>query len=460
MSPDDIDLLLLTRDGSPPRQDVWNGIQRQAGVRLHLHRVIGAPRPGDRHRWETICRARNEGRHVGSSAWVMYLDDDVVLASDCLATLLAGLKQRPAFAAVAADSAGEMSTGWENWDYPGHVGMAATLFRREHLAGLTFRWEPGKCECWCCCDDLRRAGFAIGYLPGAIAHHNPAPRFRVAGPCAGDETSRPRLEGSAAALGRILTAFDRRDFRRFSRIFLPSLRAAGNREVVTAVVYGLYPSEQEALRQQPSVEVVAVDHNGVCPALRRLRDFQDVISRVPADTPVSYWDAGDIKFQNSLDPLWNLIRSNPNLLLVGREPLSFPENPVIRTWTNYIRDPDARQRAFKLMSTHRFLNSGFAAGTVGALLRYLREGDRLLNSPDLEGVGDWGDQPAMNLFCHTHPDAFQEIGMSWNFTLAGRNPREYTVDAHGRFHSTIGIPIHVVHGNAGSFRPREFPYLV
>ena len=59
-----------------------------------------------------------------------------------------------------------MAGEWENWDYPRHVGMAATLFRRERLERLTFRWEPGKCECRCCCDDLRRAGFGIGYLAG------------------------------------------------------------------------------------------------------------------------------------------------------------------------------------------------------------------------------------------------------------------------------------------------------
>ena len=60
-----------------------------------------------------------------------------------------------------------MAGGWQNWDYPRHVGMAAILFRRERLADLTFRWEPDKCECLCCCHDLRRQGHGIGYLAGA-----------------------------------------------------------------------------------------------------------------------------------------------------------------------------------------------------------------------------------------------------------------------------------------------------
>ena len=70
-----------------------------------------------------------------------------------------------------------MAGEWQNWDYPRHVGMAATLFRRERLERLTFRWEPGKCECRCCCDDLRRAGFGIGYLARrAQAWHRPVHR--------------------------------------------------------------------------------------------------------------------------------------------------------------------------------------------------------------------------------------------------------------------------------------------
>ncbi len=172
----DVDLLLLSRDLSPPRRDVWQGIESQVGVRVHVHRVTGAPRPGDRNRFETICRARNDARRIGLAPLALCLDDDVVLASDCIASLVEGLRARPGFAALAADSAGEMAGGWENWDYPAHVGMAATLFRRERLAALTFRFEAGKCECRCCCEDLRRAGYGIGYLPSARAWHRPSGR--------------------------------------------------------------------------------------------------------------------------------------------------------------------------------------------------------------------------------------------------------------------------------------------
>ena len=150
---------------SPLRQDVLRGIERQEQVELKIHRVIGAPRPDDRCRLDTIVRARNEGRKLGSSHWVMYLDDDVVMAPRLRCSARPVASRTACVCRPGADCAGEMRPGWENWDYPLHVGMAATLFRREQLIELTFRWEPGKCECRCCCDDLRRGRSGIGYLP-------------------------------------------------------------------------------------------------------------------------------------------------------------------------------------------------------------------------------------------------------------------------------------------------------
>ena len=136
----------------------------------------GTPRPEDPNRYETIARARNRAKTLGTSPWVMFLDDDVVLGPGCVARLVEELARKNGFAALGADSAGEMAGEWQNWDYPRHVGMAATLFRRERLERLTFRWEPGKCECRCCCDDLREAGFGIGYLATRKAWHRPAHR--------------------------------------------------------------------------------------------------------------------------------------------------------------------------------------------------------------------------------------------------------------------------------------------
>ncbi len=312
-----VDLIFLSRDRSPPRGDVWRGIQIQRGVEVRVHRVIGTPRPEDANRWETIARARNEGKRLGSSPWVMYLDDDVVLGPECVARLVAGLTRKPGFAAIGADSAAEMADGWGNWDYPPHVGMSATLFRRERLAGLTFRWEPGKCECRCCCDDIRRDGFGIGYLPGALAWHrphaDPAGRVlpaRIGDDCGPDPCERPMADATA---GRILTAFDRNHYDRFRRQFVPTLRASGNREPITAVAYGLYPSECARL-EAAGVEVVAFPENGVHASIRRLHDFAEVAARWPEDMPVAHWDAGDIFFQGRLARLWEIVRTHPDRL--------------------------------------------------------------------------------------------------------------------------------------------------
>jgi hypothetical protein len=451
----EVDLILLSRDLSPPRDDVWRGIQIQDGVDLRIHRALGTPEAGDANRYETIARARNRARTLGTSPWVMFLDDDVVLGAGCLGRLVQGLERKNGFAALGADCAGEMAGEWENWDYPRHVGMAATLFRREPLERLTFRWQPGKCECRCCCDDLRRAGFGIGYLAGARAWHRPVPR--APHPRAEPTTERkwrssPGGEsGTSTGGGRILTAFDRNHFLRFRRQFLTTLRASGNREPLTAVTYGLHPGERSIL-EAAGVEVVAKRENGMSSALRRLHDFQDVVERWPEDTPVAYWDAGDVLFQGRVEPLWDLVRADPGRLLVTREPVGIGESPVIVPWTNHIEDPVVRRQTRELLSAMPFINAGFAAGTVRELMGYLREGDRLVKT-DLKGVLHWGDQVAMGHYLHHNPDGWREIPDGWNYCIIFRDQRTYRITPGGRVESAAGEPVHVVHGNGRTLEP-------
>ena len=87
----EVDLILLSRDLSPPRNDVWRGIELQDGVDLRIHRLEGTPRSEDPNRYETIARARNRAKTLGSSPWVMFLDDDVVLGPGCVARLVEAL---------------------------------------------------------------------------------------------------------------------------------------------------------------------------------------------------------------------------------------------------------------------------------------------------------------------------------------------------------------------------------
>ena len=197
--PAHVDIVLLTRDASPIPADVQAAIEAQIWVIPHLHRVIGASREGDAHRWETIARARNEGKKLGRSPWLMFVDDDVVLGPGCVASLLRALEARVEFAALAVDYLHEMKKGRGHWDYPRHVGMAAVLFRRERLEEVTFRWEHSKCECRCCCDDVRRAGYAsIKDTCGQVGRHLSRSNLDDAGFCTGRAFNCTRRVGRAA----------------------------------------------------------------------------------------------------------------------------------------------------------------------------------------------------------------------------------------------------------------------
>ena len=375
----------------------------------------------------------------------MFLDDDVVLGPEAVARLVDGLARRPGHAALACDYLGESRPDLRN-GRPGHVAMGATLFRRDVLSLFRFRWEPGRCECQCCCDDLRQLGLRIEYHPESLADHSRRP------------TSGIHDDAEVPIPGRVLAAFDRQHLARFRGRFLASLRARGNTETVTAVTYGLRPTEARALAAEPGVEVVSIAETRVVPAIRRLSDFQDAIRDWPARTPVAYWDAGDVRFQGRLGGLWDQVRAEPGRLLAVVEPVGYPENFAVREWTLSIADPASRAHAFDLLSTRPFLNSGFAAGTVEAMLRYLGEAARLRDSAAIRGSLDWGDQTALNLYCHADPGRWRAIPEGWNYCLYQRPGRDYRVRTGGLVESTSGVPIHVVHGNGGSFRPHELLY--
>ena len=439
--PPEVDVVLLSRDLSPPRPDVWQALLAQQGVSLHIHRVTGPRLPDDPNRWTPIVRARNLAKSQGAAPFILLLDDDVILDPSCTALLLQALQARPHFAALAADYAADMSNPLEQWDYPRHVAMGCTLFRRQHLQSLTFRWEPGKCECQCCCDDLRQSSLAIGYLPSALAQHIPSA-----------PSAPPSVSTVPNLPGRILSAFDRTHRRLFQGRFLSSLRASGNLEQVTALAYGLRPSELRLLAQSPSLEVVSLPREGH-PAATRLRDYQRILARWPQNTPVAHWDAGDVLFQAPLSPLWDLVRAHPDKLLAARESPPFLTNHTVKSWVDSIHDPTSRQRAFTLLSKNPVLNSGFAAGTARTMLRYLNQAHRLRQSPALLGSTDWGDQTALNLYCHSNPQAWLEIPNGWNYCLVGLTPRDFHTHPNGQTNRLDGLPLQVVHGNDGLLKP-------
>jgi hypothetical protein len=257
----------------------------------------------------------------------------------------------------------------------------------------------------------------------------------------------------------VLAAFNRRHLGKFRRQFLASLRRAGNGERVLAVGYGLFPSEQSIVSRLPQVTLRALPESWTMPPIRRLLDFQELLAGMAPETPVAYWDAADVFFQGSLAPLWQIVRENPERLLAVREPSGYPRNTAVTKWSLSIRDPHWRQRAFELLKVRPFLNSGFAAGTARVMLAYLREAHRMRHSAELRGSTDWGDQMALNLYCHLEPARWLEIDEGWNFCTHDRPRGEVRVDSDGRVASRRGTKIHVTHGNAHSFRNLELAFL-
>jgi hypothetical protein len=447
-----IDLVVLTRDDSPLRPEVRNSIASQKDVRLTVHRIVGRRSDRDQNRWSAIARARNEGKRRGTSAWLMFLDDDVVLAPDCVRVLWDGLRAQPDYAALAADylneSHGQVACS--------HVAMGATLFRRAALDRITFRWLSGKCECLCCCHDLRRKRMGIGYLPEARARHlsggtQRAHRMTEQSVVASCDCPIPTATASPPP-AYILTAFDRKHNRKFTHRFLSSLRGAGNSETVLALACGLWPSDQRTLAGLTGVKLTHLSTNGVHIALRRLLEYQRLLEPLPPQTPVAHWDAGDVIFQDRLIDLWSMVSDNPDRLLIAAEKAGRFVDRVLKRWISCITDEAARRSATQLLSGRNFLNSGFIAGTAATMLRYLRAGHALLHSTALRGVKHWGDQMAAMLYCHSDPSRYLEVDDRWNYTLAARQRDEVRLLPNGRFVGKDNPSIAVVHGNGGAFR--------
>lgn len=443
-----IDLALLTRDDGPLHDSVRDAINSQVGVRLNVHRVVGQPLVGDASRIATIARTRNEAVRRSRSEFLMFLDDDVVLAKDCVSRLHHGLIARSNYGAFAADYLGESSSH----RHSRHVAMGATLFRRSALLRDPFRWEPGKCECLCRCEDIRRRGARIDYLSGARAWHLSARQSRgccETGNLLPVKSSSASDDPEAIKSARVLVAFNRRDIHRFQNVFLRTLRAAGNNQEVIAVGYGLYPTEMDRIQRLPNVRFIRRRYNGQLPPVRRLVDFRDIVSELPAETPVAYWDAGDVLFQGRLDSLWQHTQQYPDKILAVREPRGFPSNNAIRGWTRTIENPTMQRRAFELFASNPFLNSGFGAGTAQTLGRYFGEAI-LLRDNALRGTTDWGDQTALNLYCHSDPTRWIEVPEDWNYCVHDRQRGEVRVMPDGRVVNRSGHLIPVVHGNARS----------
>ena len=161
-----VDVLTILGPGRTIREPVLDALENQGDVALQHYIVDGTPMPGDK-RLDAIVRARNHAKQVGIAHYAMFLDDDIVLPPRGIEKLVYALIFSPRYAAIGIDCQGliQPSSGAV------HVGMGAVLFIRPILEPIQFRHEPGKCECLCCCEDIRRMGYCIDYYPGLYGEH-------------------------------------------------------------------------------------------------------------------------------------------------------------------------------------------------------------------------------------------------------------------------------------------------
>ena len=443
-----VDVVILTRGLKPIPQSVLAALGNQDDVDVRIHRVVGTPIASDRDRLDTIVRARNEGKLCGSTPWLMFLDDDVVLSANCITKLVTELSRRSGYAALAADYSGRANSDGQSR----HVAMGATLFRRHVLNGIQFRCDTDLCECQCCCDDIRSRGYRIAYLPTAGAQHlSNSERSNDRHASEDSSTARPEKSERNRSWGnQILTCFDRNHLSLFQEIFLPSLRAAGNDETVSAITYGLQADEVEELTSLAGVRVFSHPVSEKSPAVLRLDGFRQAMEDIDSDCLVAYWDAGDTVFQRSLGPLWKTARELGDRLGVVAEPNGHNRR-AIDNWTSLIDDRRGRALCHRVLSPQPWLNGGFATGKASVLSEYLRTATQMLDSWLLRGTGGY-DQTALNMYCHFLQRPHAIIDETWNYCVLGRRKGSLIIDANSQFVREEGDIIPVVHGNAGTLR--------
>jgi hypothetical protein len=139
-------------------------LRYQGQVTIAHHVVEGARLPGET-RVAAIARARNRAKQLGQAHYAMFLDRDVILPPHGIEALILGLIFDPRYAAMGINYQEPVPPGTV------HVAMGAVLFIRPILEQIQFRAEPNTCECYTCCEDIRRMGYRIDYMPGMRARH-------------------------------------------------------------------------------------------------------------------------------------------------------------------------------------------------------------------------------------------------------------------------------------------------
>ena len=160
----EVDVLTLLAPGERMWPGALAALEDQGFVRVRHFFTEGRRRPGE-DRIQTIARARNEAKTQGAAPYVLFLDRDVVLPPRGIERLAFGLALHWEYGALGINYQSPAPSPAQ------HVAMGAVLFRRPVLEQIRFRTEPGRCECLCCCLDLRQLGYEIDYLPTIRAEH-------------------------------------------------------------------------------------------------------------------------------------------------------------------------------------------------------------------------------------------------------------------------------------------------
>src|SRR3954453_7858254 len=146
-----VDVLTVLAPGEVVRPEALAALEQQGEVELRHYFAEGRRQRGE-SRSATVARARNVVKEQGDSDLALFMDRDVVLPAGGIARLVHALLADPACGALGITYQGPQPSPAE------HVAMGAVLFRRAVLRQIRFRTEPGRCECFCCCEDVRRLG--------------------------------------------------------------------------------------------------------------------------------------------------------------------------------------------------------------------------------------------------------------------------------------------------------------
>ena len=159
-----VDVLTVIAPGETVAPEVLEALGRQGSVAIRHHLVEGPRAPGE-DRVQAIARARNRAKTYGDAHYAMFLDRDVVLPPGGIESLVLALALSPHHAALAICYQDDPPI------WSGHIAMGSMLFVRPILEQIHFRADEDFCECFWCCEDLRRLGYRVDYLLGLRARH-------------------------------------------------------------------------------------------------------------------------------------------------------------------------------------------------------------------------------------------------------------------------------------------------